>query len=116
MPKSAVNLATELLRRPKASLEDLEIHQFEDDAAAHDDVVMEQLHADFESKFEREQSELSARYGKPSRTGDDDDEVIPLCGVGRFAIWSVEGKLLYLALAHEDRECPILLMLGTVLR
>jgi len=116
MPKSAVDLAAELLGLPKASLEDLEIHQFKDDSAAHDDVAMQQLHADFESKFERAQSELSARYGEPIRTGDDHDEDIPLGGVNRFAVWSVETKLLYLAFAHEDRECPILLMMGTVLR
>jgi hypothetical protein len=116
MSKSAVNLANELLGRSKASFEFLEIHQFEDNLAAHDDVAMEQLYSDFESQFEQAQSELSACYGEPSPTGDDDDEVIPINGVLRFAIWSVGGKLLYLATAHEDRELPILLMLGTALR
>lgn len=115
MLKSATTLACELLGRAKARLEDLEIHQFRDDAEAHDDEAMQRLHADFESKFERAQSDLSVSYGEPIRTGDDDDENIPLCGVGRFAVWQVESKRLYLAFAHEDRECPVLLMLWTVL-
>jgi hypothetical protein len=116
MPKSAANLAHDLLGRAKASLEDLEIHQFRDDAEAHDDEALQRLRTDFEAKFERAQSELSASYGPPVRTGDDYDEDIPLNGVGRFAIWEVESRLLYLAFAHEDRGLPILLMLGTVLR
>jgi hypothetical protein len=35
------------------------------------------------------------------------------CSVFRFAIWSVGDKLLFAALADEDRGVPILLMLGT---
>jgi hypothetical protein len=116
MPKSATNIARELLGCAKASLEDLEIHQFGDDAEAHDDEALQRLYADFEAKFERAQSELSASYGKPVRTGDNDDEDIPLNGIGRFAVWDVENKLLYLAFAHEDRGLPVLLMLGTNLR
>lgn len=116
MPKSATNLAHELLGQDNVSLEDLEIHQFRDNVEAHDDEAMGRLYADFESKFERAQSELSASFGEPIRTGNEHDEDIPLGGVNRFAVWSVETKLLYLAFAHEDRELPILLMMGTVLR
>ena len=116
MPKSAISLARELLGRDKSSLEVLEIHQFRDNAEAHDDEAMDRLHANFESTFERVQSELSASFGEPIRTGNDHDEDIPLGGVNLFAVWSVEAQLLYLAFAHEDRELPILLMMGTVLR
>jgi hypothetical protein len=42
----------------------------------------------------------------------EDDEMIPLDGAFRFAIWSVGDKLLFAA-AHEDRGVSILLMLGT---
>ena len=116
MPKLAINLARQLLSRVEDSLEDLEVHEFKDDAAAHDDNAMDRLHADFETKFERVQAELSATYGVPSRTGAADDVLIQLCGVFRFAVWVVEGRQLYVALAHEDRDCPILLMLGTAPR
>ena len=60
MPKSATVLAQELLGRAKASLEDLEIHQFKNDAEAHDDEAIQRLHADFKAKLELAQSELSA--------------------------------------------------------
>ena len=116
MLKSAPHLARELLSRAKASLEDLEIHQFRDDAEAHDDQAMDRLYVDFEFGFERALLELSASFGEPIRTGNRDDEVIPLCGIIRFAVWSVESKRLYLAFAHEDRGLPILLMMGTVLQ
>lgn len=116
MSKSATNLAHKLLGLQKASLEELETHQFRDDAEAHDDEALQRLRADFEAKFERAQSELSASYGQPVRTGDDYDEDIPLSGVGRFAIWEVASKLLYLAFAHEDGGLPILLVLGTAAR
>ena len=111
MPKSATNLARQFLARDKGSLEDLRIHQFKNDKEAHDDIAIDRLHAEFVSDFERVLSELSASYGEPSRTGVDNDKDIPLCGVDRFAIWEVEGRLLYVAVAHEDRECPLLLMM-----
>jgi hypothetical protein len=118
MPKTAINLANDLLGREKASLEDLEIHRFRKDAEAHDDEAIQRLYDDFEGKFMRAQSELSAKYGQPVRTGDqyEKDIHIPLNGIIRFAIWKVESKPLYLAFTHEDRGLPILLMLGTVLR
>ena len=116
MPKSATNLACELLSRADDALEDLEIHQFRDGAETHDDEGMQELYANFEAMFERARSELSTSCGQPVRTGNDYDEDIPLNGIVRFAIWKIESKLLYLAFAHEDRELSILLMLGTVSR
>lgn len=114
MPKSATNLARKLLSRTDDALEDLEVHQFRDDAEAHDDSGMQGHYANFEAIFERARSELSASYGQPVRTGNDYDEDIPLNGIVQFAVWKIESKLLYLAFVHEDRGLPILLMLGTV--
>jgi hypothetical protein len=45
-----------------------------------------------------------------------DDDLIPLNGVFRFAEWEVDGKKIFAAAAHEDRELPYLLVLGTVTR
>jgi hypothetical protein len=56
---------------------------------------------------------LTNQYGKPSRTGKEQDDVIPLNGVFRFAVWSVGDLQLFAVAAHEDRGVPILLMLGT---
>ena len=37
----------------------------------------------------------------------------PTQWVFRFALWKVDDMVLFAAAAHEDRDCPILLMLGT---
>lgn len=113
MAKSATTLASELLEGDAGALEELRIHEFKDDDEAHDDEAVEKLYADFASQFDRVEAELSKRYGKPSRTGKEDDEIIPLNGVFRFAVWPVGDKQLFVAAAHEDRGVPILLMLGT---
>ena len=113
MAKSATTLARELLEVDAGGMEEISIHVFQGDEEAHDDQAVEKLYADFSSEYERVEAELSKQYGKPSRTGKEEDEVIPLNGVFRFAVWSVGDKQLFAAAAHEDRGVPILLMLGT---
>ena len=56
----------------------------------------------------------SCRRAFPLGGGDDGHSVVPLCGVFRFAVWERDGRHLYLAAAHEDRELPYLLVMGTV--
>jgi hypothetical protein len=116
MAKSATSLARELIEGGPGGLEELRIHEFPDDESADDDELHEGLHADFSAEFDRVQEELTGTYGEPSRVGEDDDEVIPLNGVFRFAVWQVGDQLLFAAAAHEDRDVPILLMLGTAQR
>src|SRR5438045_2786542 len=106
MAKSATTLATELLEGDVGGLEELRIHEFADDPAAHDDEQLERFYQDFSEDFDRAQTELSETYGAPVRTGNADDDVIPLNGVFRFAVWVIDGTELYLAAAHEDREVP----------
>ena len=113
MAKAATVLASELLEGDAGGLEELRVHEFTDDDEAHDDEAVERLCAEFSAEFDRVEAALTKRYGRPSRTGNEDDDVIPLNGVFRFAVWSVGGKELFAAAAHEDRGVPILLMLGT---
>ena len=113
MMKSATTLAKELLQSDTGNLEELRIHEFEDDASAHDEQALEKLYREFAKDFDQVQIELSKQYGPPSRTGKADDDLIPLNGVFRFAIWSVDDKQLFAVAAHEDRGVPILLILGT---
>jgi hypothetical protein len=113
MAKSATSLAKELLAGDAGGLEELRIHEFEDDEAAHDDEAIEKLYEEFGAEFDRVETALTKTYGNPSRSGTEDDDVIPLNGVFRFAVWSVGDKQLFAAAAHEDRGVPILLMLGT---
>ena len=113
MPKSATGLAKQLLEGDAGGLEELRVHEFEDDEEAHDDEATEALYQDFSADFDRAQAALSKKYGRPMQVGKDNDDAIPLNGVFRFAIWKIEDKQLYLAAAHEDRGVPIILMLGT---
>jgi len=113
MRQVAVPIARQLLASPKASIAELWIRPFEDDSAAHDDDLQAQLERDFVTAFEEAQSELTEQFGRPARVGDDYDESLPLSGVFRLAIWSTGDQNLWLAAAHEDRECPFVLLLGT---
>jgi hypothetical protein len=113
MPRNATTLATDLLEGDAGGLEELRIHEFSDDEEAHDDQAIEKLYADFSAEFDCVEAALTKKYGKPSRTGKEDDDAIPLNGVFRFAIWPAHAKQLFAAAAHEDRGVPILLMLGT---
>jgi hypothetical protein len=111
--KSAKSLAKELLEGEPGGLEELRVHEFTDDESAHDDEQIEKLHAEFSGELDRVQRDLAKEYGPPSRTGETDDEIIPLGGVFRFAVWEVGDSQLFVAAAHEDRGVPILLMIGT---
>jgi hypothetical protein len=111
--KSAKSLAKELLEGEPGGLEELRIHEFTDDESAHEDEGVEKLHAQFSAELERAQKELTKVYGDPARTGESDDEMIPLNGVFRFAVWEVGEAQLFIAASHEDRGVPILLMMGT---
>ena len=113
MSVSATALANSLIEADESDLETLRIHEFADDAAAHDDEAIKSLYADFVTAFDEAVFELSVQYGEPSRTGDIDEPLVPLNGVFRFALWTVEGKQLFVTAAHEDRGFPIVLMLGT---
>jgi|SRR5579862_3674582 hypothetical protein len=113
LAQSAVDFAQKFLKEDEDNLEMLRMHEFPDDESAHDDELTERLYAEFSADVESAQAELSRHYGDPARTGTEDDELIPLNGVFRFAIWSVEGKHLFIAAHHEDRGVPIVLALGT---
>jgi hypothetical protein len=112
MPKSATVLANDLLTSGAGGMEELRIHEFQDDESAHDDELIDRLYQAFSAELERVQVELTKKYGKPVRTGTEDDGSIPLNGVFRFAVWDIDGTVLYVAAAHEDRGVPILLMMG----
>jgi hypothetical protein len=111
--KSPTSLASELVERGPGELEELRVQEFADDESAHDDALHEKLHAEFSTAFDDVQAELTRAYGEPLRTGAEDDELIPLNGIFRLALWDLGDITLFAAAAHEDRGCPMLLMLGT---
>ena len=108
---------SDLLRQANEFLESgdmdvIRIHEFELDGDEHDDEAIEKLHIDFKKDFDISVTALSQQYGDPAKSGTDDDDAIPLTGIMHFAIWSIDDAGLFLAISHEDRGTPILLMLG----
>jgi hypothetical protein len=130
MAKSAIKVARKLLKEEEDVLEELRVHELHDEPG-YDEKFIQGLYAEFAAEFDRVEAELSKEYGPPSRTGQEDDDIIPLNGVFRFAVWQVGDKRLFAAAAHEDRApvasisvpeagidagltgAPIILMLGT---
>ena len=106
--------ARKMLRSKQAVREDLESESFRNDAAAHDHRLHERLRRKFVKRLQAVQKELSAEFGAPAETGDEDHDRIPVNGVIQYALWKVKGKELYLAASHEDVELPYALVLGTV--
>jgi hypothetical protein len=91
----------------------LRIHEFADDSEAHDDVLQGSLRQAFEAAFSEAVASLEAAFGPSVELLDGPDtECIPLCGVFCAAAWEVNGQRLFLAAAHEDRETPLLLVVG----
>jgi hypothetical protein len=113
MMASPTSLARELIDQGPCGLEELRVQEFPDDESAHDDALHESLHAEFSVDFDGIQAEFAQTYGEPLRTGAGDDGLIPLNGVFRFALCEVGETVLFVVAAHEDRGCPLLLMLGT---
>src|SRR5947208_2316015 len=113
MRKSVTELAGELVAAGGGGLEELHVHSFDDDEAAHDDDAHERLYEQFSAELQAAVTELEKTYGEPLRSGASHDAAVPLNGVFRFAVWDVDGTELFLAASHEDRDCPILLMIGT---
>ena len=109
--------ASTVLTQASAALEEGEmgvvrIHEFELDGDEHDDAATDQLHNDFKADFDSATKVLSDQYGTPSRTGNTDDDAIPLSGIVAYNVWNAEDCALFLAISHEDRGAPVLLMLG----
>jgi hypothetical protein len=116
--RRAVRLTRKLLRSEVDGIEPVQTYMFpgDDDRPAHDDQLQDRLTKDFQSALKSVQKELSKAFGKPLRSGFKSDRVIPLSGVFGFAIWNAEGRQVWAAVEHEDRELPYLLSVGTKLR
>lgn len=107
-----IQQAAEFLEAGDGAMDAIRIHEFDRDGGEHNDDVIKSLHVDFKKDFDTATQVLTAEYGKPTNSGEDDDDAIPLTGIESFHIWEIGDQRLFLAVCHEDRETPILLMLG----
>lgn len=109
---SVLQQAAEFLEASQGAMDVVRMHEFEMDGDEHDDDAVALLHQDFKKDFDNATRLLTAEYGAPSHSGSDDDDAIPLTGIVAFNIWNDGDQGLFLAISHEDRGTPILLMLG----
>lgn len=107
-----VAIAKSYLRGKKDVCEELDQREFWDEEEAHDDELVERTHRQFLRKMKAYQKLLTAEFGEPAAVGKDEHDAIPRNGVLEHAIWDVNGKLLFLAVSHEDTELPCLILLG----
>jgi hypothetical protein len=110
---SIPEVARALLRERRSSLIDLKVRVFKNDVEAHDDEIQTRLRGEFVAECERAIAALIVEFGIPFFNGYDDNDLVPLGGVIRVAVWEHDQQFLYVAAAHEDRELPYVLMLGT---
>jgi hypothetical protein len=109
---TVLQLAAEFLEAGDGAMDAIRIHEFEMDGDEQDDDAIDSLHQDFKKDFDAAARVLTAEYGAPSHSGSDDDDSIPLTGIEAFNMWNTGDQSLFLAISHEDRGTPILLMLG----
>jgi hypothetical protein len=107
-----VQTAQRLLGSRFEDMAELWIRGFADDFEAHDDGLQEQLERDFNFAFNEAVSELTSEFGPPRRSGQEFDGSIPIGGLFQYAIWQIRDSELWVAAAHEDRECPFVLLMG----
>ncbi len=115
MAQPLLVLISKMLANPTDTLKILYEHDCDGDEEAHDDELIEEVYDDYSSRCDRAIAIISKRHGKPMRTGGEDDDAIPANGVFRFGLWSIEGRGVFVAATHEDRELPVLLIAGTTL-
>ena len=91
MNASLTAVAKRLLAAADSAIEEVRVFEFVDDETAHDDELQEQMEAEFSTAFTSVQNELSKEFGDPVSTGEEENDLIPLNGVFRFAIWNING-------------------------
>jgi hypothetical protein len=96
-------------------METLRIYEFKEEEEARDDERQEELAAEFKAAFGEVATSLQSHLGEGVIAATEEEMAeVPLGGVFCAAFWQVGSKRLFVAAAHEDRETPYLLMMGTV--
>lgn len=108
--------ADALLLSESDQFEVIDYRGFLNDEEAHSDRIQNLRAIEFRERFDMYRAALVSRYGPPDQTGSDVLCHIPICGILHQGIWTAGTKSLYLALSHEDRELPFVILLGITFR
>ncbi|MCX5662960.1 MAG: hypothetical protein NTW19_25020 [Planctomycetota bacterium] len=111
MNASSIVVAKALLQQDHGGIEYLRHRDFDLDEIVQPEEF-ERLYKEFAADVSRIQAELATVWGAPALMGQEENEAIPEQGVFAFAIWNVDGKVLFVAASHADRDVPICLSLG----
>lgn len=108
-----VALAKSLFSQRGTKMEDVEVYEFLDDEAAHDDALQQEVCCKFERRFASLKKLLSDEFGPPALAGHSHRDIH--VNTALFAMWEVprKTKRLFLGMSHEDRELPYVIVLGT---
>ncbi len=102
----------EALNDEADSFEVLDYFEFSNDIEAHNDEIQESKKIEFEELLSQNEKLVSASF--TLRSSEKLDLNFPISGVWKSFVWHINGKSRYLAIAHEDRECPILFIAGVL--
>ena len=107
---------------PAGELVYLDVRQFEDDVEAHDPELQERYWTEMLANFEFAVEQCSKLWGHPNARirydHADADSWMDRTQVSfvELACWPrADGKHFFVAINHEDRECPILIMSGVTI-
>lgn len=125
LPNDIIKFTENLISSGEERFEVIQIREFEHEEEQHDEELIDSVIGEFSSILKELALELEKKYGEPKlaleekdfEDIEDDEEVIEdeqfyvPCSFAS-AVWEKEDFILYLAVCQEDREFPIILVVG----
>jgi len=109
-PKEPMELVEDLLNSPEK--DEVYFVVSDDFWELEDQDRYEEIYDNYRTYFEWLLADIAERYGQPTYRGRWEDPSFPDWAVGEeIAVWSIDGRHIYLRIHHEDREVPILVAL-----
>ncbi len=120
-PDDIVSHVLDLVGSREDRLDAIKLRHLETEEEQHDDELIDSITQEFTVTLKSLASKLDEKYGDHKFTSDLDDEseedvenedefYVPDSYVS--AVWEKEDFILYLAICQEDREYPIMLVVG----
>ncbi|WP_425616418.1 hypothetical protein NA78x_000064 [Anatilimnocola sp. NA78] len=80
---------------------------------ANEQTSFAEVYAEYQRFFAQAAARLTQILGEPAYRGHHDDAAFPEWAHGNeVVVWSDHNHSLWLRIEHEDRECPILVVLA----
>ena len=119
IPDDIVAHVSDLLVSGEDGFDVMKLRYLESEEDQHDDDLIDSITQEFTVTLKTLASKLDDKYGSHKFTSDledepdeEDDDEFYVPGSYVSAVWEQEGFILYLAVCQEDREYPIMLVVG----